>query len=49
MSDYGHLFDGLERLFKIAAAIIIVSVPLAIWKLVDISMWIISHVKIEMK
>lgn len=47
MGDYdgiGEGFCGLLRLFGWAAAL---SIPLAVWKLVEIAMWVCRHVSVS--
>ena len=42
---WNELDKGLELLFKI----LIISVPLAIWKLIDIAIWIYNHIQVTVK
>ena len=39
-SGMGRIGELLARSFVIAFAIVVVSVPLAIWKLIDIAIWL---------
>ncbi len=43
------MFHKLEELFNAIAVILIVSVPLAIWKLIDIGIWVFSHIKVTIE
>jgi len=45
-SPYGDMFDGLSELFKLMVAILIVAVPLGLWKLIEIIAWCLRHVEI---
>lgn len=40
MGDYSGIGDGIAVLFWIA----VVSVPLGLWKLVEILIWVFQHV-----
>ncbi len=45
MGDYGDIskvFDGIAILFRIMLFSLLVSVPLAIWKLIDIVYWFVG-------
>ncbi|KKM66661.1 hypothetical protein LCGC14_1478890, partial [marine sediment metagenome] len=44
---YEKMFDGLEIVFKWLLVICIISVPLAVWKLVDVIVWMAIHVTIQ--
>lgn len=44
-SDFRGMFDGLAAIF---AFLVIVCVPLSIWKLIDIIIWIWNHVHISL-
>ena len=46
MSNSYGIGDGIEFLCKFALFSLVVLVPLAIWKLVEIVMWICQHVRI---
>ncbi len=39
-------FSGLEDIFKYMFILLCVSVPLGIWKLVEIVVWLIHHVHV---
>jgi hypothetical protein len=39
--------NGIGRGLKTLVAILLVSLPLAIWKLVDIGIWIFRHLEIN--
>lgn len=41
------MFDGLAQLVKAVGVILVVSVPLGIWKLVDIIVWLAHHVRVS--
>lgn len=42
-SSYSRMGDGLVGAFWLLAA----AIPLAIWKLIDIAIWVASHVSIR--
>ncbi len=44
--DYG-IGDGLGQLIKFLFAVCCVSVPLGIWKAVDIVIWCVHHVSVH--
>ena len=44
---YGEMFKGLEQLFVGLLVTCIISVPLGLWKLVDIIIWIVKHVRVS--
>lgn len=39
-----HMFDGLETTIKVMCWMLAVSVPLGIWKLIEIVVWFFSHI-----
>lgn len=41
------MFNGLGTFLNTVLVIIAISVPLAIWKLIDIIIWIFNNVKIQ--
>jgi len=49
VSMYGGLGDSVARLFAILIALNLVFVPLGIWKLIEICIWIYHHVSIGVK
>ena len=40
------MFDSLDWLFPTTIVALLISVPLAIWKVVDIVVWIFSNIKL---
>lgn len=44
---FGDVGRGLETLYTILLGICIVSVPLALWKAVDIVIWICNNVSVS--
>ena len=42
--DYGSIGDALEYWIKLLCIMAIIFVPLGVWKLVDIIIWIIKYV-----
>lgn len=46
---YQGMFDGLEALFKFIAALLIIFIPLGLWKLIDIIIWVWNHIHITIK
>ena len=40
------LGEDLESLFNLVAVLLLISVPLGLWKLVEIIIWIYQHVSI---
>lgn len=49
MSDYSNMWNGLEKAIKAGLGILIVTVPLAIWKAVEIGIWIAKHMEVSWK
>lgn len=45
---FSGVFEGIEFLIKILAVLCIIFVPLGIWKLVDIGIWLYHHVHVHM-
>lgn len=45
----GDIGDAIEAGFKFGLIVIAISVPLAIWKLVDIAIWIWNNVEVGLK
>lgn len=43
---YSGIGDAIEGLFKALIISAVVAWPLAIWKLIDIGIWVFSHVKV---
>ena len=43
------MFDGLNYAMGMVGIILFISVPLGIWKLIDIIIWIIQHVHVVAK
>lgn len=48
-SVYGRIGDALSRLIITMGIVLIVSVPLAIWKAIEIGMWIYKHLSVTFK
>ena len=40
-------FSGLESFFKATLIVHLLSIPLALWKLIDIVIWIVRHVSVD--
>lgn len=40
-------FDPITPVFNLCKFLIIFAVPLALWKLIDIAIWIFSHININ--
>ena len=40
-------FRGIESLFRAVFVTLIVAIPLAIWKAIDVVAWIFSHVSVN--
>ena len=40
------LGEALESLFNLAAVLLLIFIPLGLWKLVEIIIWIYQHVSI---
>lgn len=38
--DYNGMFDGLAKVFTAMLVLLICALPLAIWKLVEIAIWL---------
>jgi hypothetical protein len=45
--DFGRAFSGLGELVKALLWVCVISVPLGVWKLVEIVLWVASHVEIK--
>lgn len=43
------MFDGLEKLYRLAFLLLFLAVPLAIWKVVDIIIWVVKHLKVSVQ
>ncbi len=39
--------DDLTSIITVIAGIFIISVPLSIWKLIDIAIWVYQHVSVS--
>lgn len=46
---YGNIGEGLASLVIYGGICLAVSVPLAIWKLVEIGIWCYNHIEIGIK
>lgn len=42
---YGSLGDGLASMFKAMVILLCISVPLGLWKLIELIVWLCSHIK----
>lgn len=40
------MFEDLERFVKLLIVVSFISVPLGVWKMVEIIIWIIQHVRV---
>ena len=45
----GDMFEGLDLLIKGLFITCCISVPLGVWKLVEIIIWVMNHVEIGIK
>lgn len=45
--SYDNLGSGLAGLFKAGLWMIVISVPLALWKVIDIIIWLYKHITIQ--
>ena len=43
------MFRELEKVYSAIVTLLMVSVPLAIWKVVDICVWLYNNVSISLK
>lgn len=43
---YSEIGKAIEALFKMLFIVCCLSTPLAIWKIIDIVIWVIKHIKI---
>lgn len=41
----GGMFCGLVTLFRAMTIILLISVPLGLWKLIEIIIWICNHIR----
>lgn len=46
MSDYGKIADGIGQLIVFLFVLCCVFVPLGMWKLVEIIIWLVKHIHI---
>jgi hypothetical protein len=46
VNDIGKAFD---QLFANMIVVLFISIPLAIWKIVDIVVWVLHHISIGIK
>jgi hypothetical protein len=44
---YGNLGDAFIGLYRFMIFLLVIAVPLALWKLVEIVIWVFQHVQIE--
>ena len=47
MGDYSGIGDGIVGAIKVLFITVCISVPLAIWKMIDIIIWICKHLSID--
>lgn len=47
MSGYGGMFAGLEMAWRLMVITLCISVPLGLWKLVEIVIWLFKHIDIS--
>lgn len=43
---YSGVGDAVARLFNLMTILLCIFVPLGVWKLIDIIIWVFSHIKI---
>ncbi len=48
MSDYGSIGDAIGGFMAAMVLLLCVSVPLGLWKLIEIIIWICHHVSISL-
>lgn len=41
------MYGDLGEVFNWVLYLLVVSVPLAIWKIIDIIIWLVEHVKVD--
>jgi len=46
-SYYSRIFDGIAGMVRAMAIALIIFVPLGIWKLVEILIWLFKHVSVS--
>lgn len=44
---YSNMFDGIAAFLAVCVAVLIVCLPLAIWKLIELVVWLCEHVTIN--
>jgi hypothetical protein len=44
-----NMFRELEKVYSAIVTLLIISVPLAIWKVIDICVWLYNNVSISLK
>lgn len=47
MGDYDGMFSGIDAALKAMFFTLCISVPLGIWKLVEIIIWLFQHINIS--
>lgn len=40
------MFDGWELMFKAAALALIITIPFAVWKIIEIIIWCCHHIHV---
>lgn len=43
------MFDGLEKAMKLGCAMLVIFVPLGLWKLIELIVYVINNVTISVK
>lgn len=43
------MWNQLDKTLELVFKILIISVPLAIWKLIEIAIWVYDHVQVSVK
>ena len=44
---YSKMGEAIGELLKLMAILLVLSVPLAIWKLIDIIIWVCKHLSLS--
>jgi len=43
----GSIFRGFEVIYKLFVVLLVVFVPLGLWKMVDIIIWLFKHLSVS--
>jgi hypothetical protein len=46
VGDYDRMGDGIVALMKLGAILLVIFIPLGLWKLIDLLIWLAGHVRL---